>query len=206
MLLEYDEGSNRAVSPSSYDPLRDDEAGTLYVRRILLERAGYSVRTATNAGEALTIFGSSKIDVVVSDHLLPGVMGTEMARQMKLAKPDVPILLLSGVVDLPDGPKHTDRFLGKSEGPSKLLQTIAELLRYRRLRIDDGNYCAQIACDTLTSPTVWHYVICRVGSSEMLSWSQAPTEKAAIAAAKKELGSLNRETAPTKARSQSSAF
>ena len=179
----------------------DDEAGALYVRRILLERAGYGVLTATNAGEALTIFGSSKIDVVVSDHLLPGVTGTEMARQMKLAKPDVPILLLSGVVDLPDGTEHTDRFLGKSEGPSKLLQTIAELLRYRRQRIDDGKYWAEIAsCDT-TSPRVWHYVIYRVGSSEMLSWSQASTGKAAIAAAKKELGSLNGKTAPTKARS-----
>lgn len=179
----------------------DDEAGALYVRSMLLERAGYVVLPATNAAQALNIFGSREIDLVVSDHLLPGVTGTEMASQMKLAKPGVPILLLSGVVDLPDGTEHTDRFLGKSEGPNKLLQTVAELLRYRRLRIDDGDYCAEIACDTLTRPAVWHYVICRVGSAEILSWRQALTEKAAVAAAKKELGSLNRKTAPTKARS-----
>lgn len=177
----------------------DDEAGALHVRSTLLERAGYAVLTATNAAEALAIFGSNKIDAVVSDHLLPGVTGTEMARRMKLAKPRVPILLVSGIIDLPDGTKHTDGFLGKSEGPDKLLQTIAELLRYRRLRIDDGNYCAEIACDTLRSPAVWHYVICRVGSSEILSWSQAETERSAITAARKELGSLNTKVAPAKA-------
>jgi DNA-binding response OmpR family regulator len=75
----------------------------LFLRRTVLERAGYRVFTALNAEEALHIFGSRKISLVISDHLLPGVTGTEMARTMKLAQPRLPILLLSGVADAPAG-------------------------------------------------------------------------------------------------------
>jgi DNA-binding NtrC family response regulator len=171
----------------------DDESGALLIRKSLLEKAGYLVLTAVTARDALEIFSKSKVDLVVSDHLLPGTTGTEMALEMKSAKPAVPILLLSGVLDPPTGREHSDKFVGKAEGPEKLLQAIADLLRYRRFQIDDRNYRAEIACDTLNSPTVWHYIIEQLGSPEIISWSQAPTEEAALAAAKEELNSLNKK-------------
>ena len=169
----------------------DDEAGALLVRKAVLKSAGYKVITALNAGDALAILRSSDIHLVITDHLLPGVTGIEMARQMKSAKPDLPILLLSGVVDPPDGIECVDKFLGKTEGAEKLLETIAGLLRYRRFRVDGGLYWAQIACDTLGSPTVWHYMIYRVGSSEFISCNQSSTQEAAVAGAKDEMVTLN---------------
>jgi len=170
----------------------DDEAGALTIRQKLLERAGYVVLTAMNAADALQIFNSSKkVDLVVSDHLLPGTTGSKMASQMKSAKPAIPVLLISGVEDLPAGTEHADKFLGKTAGPEKLLLAIAELLRYRRFQIDDGIYFAEIACDTLNRPMVWHYLVQRIGSAGIISWSQAPTEEAAMIAAKQELRSLN---------------
>jgi DNA-binding response OmpR family regulator len=177
----------------------DDEAGALLIRKALLEGAGYAVLTALNASEGLKIFKSCKIDAVISDHLLPDVPGTEMARQMKLTKPGVPILLLSGITDLPSGAEHADKFLTKTEGPENLLKELAELLRYRRVHVSDGAYCAEIACDTFASSAVWHCLIQQVGSSEILSWSQSATEKLAVAGAKKQLSSLNmKHRAPTK--------
>lgn len=104
----------------------DDEAVALSVRKSLLERAGYHVLPALNADEALQIFRRNRIDIVVSDHLLPGATGTEMACAMKLAKPEVPILLLTGVVDPPPGTEYVDQFINKAEGPDELLQAIAE--------------------------------------------------------------------------------
>lgn len=171
----------------------DDQASALFIRKTLLERSGYVVVSASNAAEALKIFASREIDLVVSDHLLPGVPGTEMARQMKLAKPGVPILLLSGLAEPPAGTEHTDKFLEKTEGPEALLQTVAELLRYRRFCISEGGYSARIACDTHSALPVWHYVIERESSSEIIRWSQAPTEEDALAAARKELRSLNKQ-------------
>ena len=144
------------------------------------------------AEDALQIFKSGKkVDLVVSDHLLPGTTGSKMASQMKSAKPTIPFLLISGVEDAPAEMGHADKFLGKTAGPEKLLLAIAELLRYRRFQIDDGIYFAEIACDTLNRPVVWHYLVQRVGSARIISWSQAPTEDAAIIAAKEELSSLN---------------
>ena len=105
----------------------DDEAGALCTRKSLLEHAGYSVLAALDPDEALRIFRGNHIDIVVSDHLLPGATGTEMACTMKLAKPEVPILLLTGVVDRPPGAEHVDRFISKAEGPDMLLQAIAEV-------------------------------------------------------------------------------
>ena len=170
----------------------DDEAGALTIRKTLLEGAGYVVLTALNAADALQIFNSSKkVDLVVSDHLLPGTIGSKMASQMKSAKPAIPVLLVSGLEDLPAEIGHADRFLGKTAGPEKLLLAIAELLRYRRFQIDDGIYFAEIACDTLNRPMVWHYLVQRVGSARIISWSQAPTQDAAIIAATEELRSLN---------------
>ncbi len=169
----------------------DDEAGALLVRKAVLKSAGYEVLTALSAGDALAIMRSSDVDLVITDHLLPGVSGIEMARQIKSAKPYLPILLLSGVIEPPDGIECVDKFLGKTEGPEKLLETVAGLLRYRRFRVDGGLYWAQIACDTLGSPTVWHCMIYRVGSSEFISCNQSPTEEEAVAAAKQEMVTLS---------------
>jgi DNA-binding response OmpR family regulator len=105
----------------------DDQAEDLLIRKTLLEQAGYVVLTADNSEGALKIFEANWIDVVVSDHLLRDTKGTEMARLMKLAKPEVPILLLSGVVDSPAGIEHTDKFIEKTEGPEKLLEAITAL-------------------------------------------------------------------------------
>ena len=110
----------------------DDESGALLIRRTILERSGYMVLTATNAEDALKMFGSIHVDLVVSDHLLPGATGTEMARQMKLVKPGVPILLLSGLVDAPAGTEYTDRYIDKGQGPEKLLEAIAAALSRRK--------------------------------------------------------------------------
>lgn len=53
--------------------------------------------------------------------------GTEMERLMKQSKPEVPIVLLSGMVDSPPGLEHTDKFIDKTAGPGKLLEAISAL-------------------------------------------------------------------------------
>ena len=103
----------------------DDEAVALSIRKSLLERAGYYVLPALDADQAFQIFRLNRIDIVVSDHLLPGATGIEMACTMKLAKPEVPILLLTGIVDPPPGTEHVDKFINKAEGPDKLLQDLS---------------------------------------------------------------------------------
>src|SRR5437588_1825105 len=106
----------------------DDEASGLYFRKLILEQHGYCVLTAVSASEGLDIFRASDVDLVVTDHLLGRGTGTKMAAEIRSIKPEVPIIVLSGTSDVPEGLEHADIFLSKTEGPEKLLVEIQTLL------------------------------------------------------------------------------
>jgi two-component system, chemotaxis family, CheB/CheR fusion protein len=110
----------------------DDEHSGLYYRKLILEHAGYTVLSATGVDEALRLFRSNPVDMVVTDHLLGRQVGTAMAREMKRVKPSVPVLLLSGTGSVPEPLVDVDAFLSKNEGPEQLLALIQQLLGAKR--------------------------------------------------------------------------
>ncbi len=111
----------------------DDESHGLMIRRMLLERVGYSVLTAATAREGLALFTHQQVDAVVLDYYLPDVDGARVATAMRLIKPDVPIILFSVQWSLPET-AHTiaDAVLGKGQHPTGLLNLLEQLLRARR--------------------------------------------------------------------------
>ena len=106
----------------------DDETTGLTARRLLLSIAGYTVLTATSCNNALKLFGCNHVDLVITDHLLPDSTGAELASEMKRRKPEVPILLLTGLVELPPGYEDVDLRLTKGMTPPEFLAEIAKLL------------------------------------------------------------------------------
>ena len=75
----------------------DDEENPLMLRKAVLENAGYAVITASSAGQALVVVSSRRIDLVLTDYLMPGASGTELARRIKAGWPSLPVILYSGV-------------------------------------------------------------------------------------------------------------
>jgi PAS domain S-box-containing protein len=125
-----------SISPPYLVLCVDDEPSGLQLRQLILERKGYLVSTASTAPAALALFISRDFDLVVTDHLLGRETGTAMAQQMKRLKPDVPIIVLSGATDSPEGIEIADSFLSKAEGPESLLAKVHELAgRSRRMRV-----------------------------------------------------------------------
>ena len=62
---------------------------------------GYTVVEATSAEEAVRVLERGQsIDVVVTDHLMPGMTGTELARHVQVTRPQLPVLLVSGYAEL----------------------------------------------------------------------------------------------------------
>jgi len=117
----------------------DDEASRLYFRTLILESQGYKVIAGTSAQEGLKLFKANQVDLVITDHLMGRATGTVMAAEMKRLKPGVPIILLSGTTDIPEGMENADVFLPKTEGPEKLLEKVQELLtRDRESSTKDG--------------------------------------------------------------------
>jgi len=107
----------------------DDELVGLQVRKILLERSGYTVLTAPDGPSGLEIFSVEPVEVVVLDYSMPGMHGGEVAARMRQMKPQVPILLLSAYVDLlPEVTSLVNLYMTKGEGAPVLLEKLGSLL------------------------------------------------------------------------------
>ena len=108
----------------------DDELVGLQVRKILLERAGYRVLTASDGPSGLAIFSAEPVEVVVLDYSMPGMHGGEVAVRMRQAKPQVPILLLSAYMGLSaEVTCLVDLYMTKGEGAPVLLEKLGSLLQ-----------------------------------------------------------------------------
>jgi CheY-like chemotaxis protein len=106
----------------------DDDPSAVMIRRLVLVSAGYEVVTATDGNEALRLFNERNVDLVISDHFLRGTTGGEIAAKMKAIKPGIPIVIISGFPERPDGTEHADVFIEKGGPPPAMLAVVAELL------------------------------------------------------------------------------
>jgi two-component system, cell cycle sensor histidine kinase and response regulator CckA len=79
--------------------LVDDHKSGLSARRAVLEEVGYETIGLCCPKEALSLFRKESFDLVVTDYRMPGVTGTDLIRELKDAKPDVPVILLSGYIE-----------------------------------------------------------------------------------------------------------
>jgi CheY-like chemotaxis protein len=104
----------------------DDDAQALKLRTAVLQRGGFEVLSAHDAGDALEKFETHKIDLVLSDHCLKGTTGVEIAKRMKRLNPAVPIVLYSGAPPESMGP--VDCFILKSEEPTAVLERLHSLV------------------------------------------------------------------------------
>ena len=80
--------------------LVDDEELVRLSTADMLNELGYAVIEAGSAEDALEFLRSGKdFDILITDHLMPGMNGTDLARAIRTAKPDVPVLIVSGYAE-----------------------------------------------------------------------------------------------------------
>ena len=113
----------------------DDEENQLAVRKLVLESKGYAVLTAPSGQQALVLLTQHPVDLVLSDHLMPGLTGAELARQIKGQKPELPVILISAVNEIPADAANADLFMSKLDGPIAMCENIAAILA----RAKDGS-------------------------------------------------------------------
>jgi CheY-like chemotaxis protein len=106
----------------------DDEQIPRELRRLILVRQGYEVITASSGSEAVELLRTGGIDLVLSDQMMPGMTGTELAKVVRSEWPKLPFLLVSGVNEIPIGAELADRFVSKVAGPEVLFVNIREVL------------------------------------------------------------------------------
>jgi DNA-binding response OmpR family regulator len=106
----------------------DDHRVTLESLCLILEHNGYRCLTASNAEEALQLFASEKVDLVLMDYGLPDHDGGRLAEELKKGSGSIPIVMISGAGDLHQKPLAVDILFAKPTDPALLLRTIADLL------------------------------------------------------------------------------
>jgi CheY-like chemotaxis protein len=96
---------------------------------LYLQQHGYSVVSAFAAEEGLQLFATQPISAVILDYAMPELDGTAVSALMKRMKPEVPIILFTGVSELPtEVLAKVDGFMVKGKPPSDMLQIIDRLL------------------------------------------------------------------------------
>ena len=109
--------------------LVDDDQGARDSIKLLLNIDRHNVVEAKNGQEALELFHQSILDLVIIDYFMPQMEGREVAAQIKLSAPYLPILMITAYMEkLVDIDNPVDALLPKPFGIAELRQVIGRLL------------------------------------------------------------------------------
>jgi DNA-binding NtrC family response regulator len=112
----------------------EDNETVVGVVREILERNGYTVLVARTSGETFRINGQHEgiIHLMITDVVMPGMNGRELAERMRSARPSMKVLYMSGYIKDPlggnGGLDEDVHFLQKPFTPDALLKKVREAL------------------------------------------------------------------------------
>jgi CheY-like chemotaxis protein len=112
----------------------EDEDAVRNLAKRILERAGYTVLTAANGGEALVICGRQQgsVGLVLTDVVMPGMNGKDLVDRLASLYPNLRVLYMSGYTD--DAIVHRGvlapgtHFIGKPFNAADLTRMVREVL------------------------------------------------------------------------------
>jgi CheY-like chemotaxis protein len=113
--------------------LLDDNAIQAATRQTILRRAGYFVIAALNPVRTLEQFQCTEFPVeimaVITDHIMPGMNGSQFVRELRKIQPDLPVIVISGLEEAEyEYAGLNVRFLLKPLAPDLLLANLHTLL------------------------------------------------------------------------------
>ncbi|MDY3918659.1 MAG: response regulator transcription factor [Candidatus Limivivens sp.] len=115
----------------------DDDKHTRMLLRAILENENYTVTTANDGEEALSVLDQEHIDLVVLDIMMPKIDGYEFTKTIRAGNSTLPILMVTAK-QLPEDEKQgflvgTDDYITKPIDEEKLLLRIKALLRRAKI-------------------------------------------------------------------------
>ena len=132
-----------AIEPAAVPPPRtagggesvlvvEDNQAVRRMMAVTLEREGYQVETAANGDEALALVrGGRPYDMLITDLVMPGMSGRDVADAVSRLSPTTEIVFVSGYVDDPASSASFVNFLQKPFTPSALAAKVRDVLDAR---------------------------------------------------------------------------
>lgn len=120
----------------------DDEKNILRIIAASLKAEGYQVETARSAEEAISKFADGHhLDLVISDHRLPGMSGTDLLSHIRSKDPDMPFLVLTAYGSIEKAveamKKGAYSYVTKPVNMDSLVVLVREAVEKRRLLIEN---------------------------------------------------------------------
>jgi PAS domain S-box-containing protein len=106
----------------------DDDDLVLINTAGMLADMGHIVIQTHSAREAIKILGTQRVDLVVTDYAMPGMTGADLVRAMRGGWPKLPVLMVSGYAELPEGAGKGIPRLAKPFRQTELAAAIAEVM------------------------------------------------------------------------------
>ena len=92
----------------------DDDSLVLMNTMLMLEELGHSAVRAQSAEEALLLLEQGPLpDILITDHVMPQMTGAELARQIAVLYPNLPVIVATGYAELSGGAKPGTTRLAK---------------------------------------------------------------------------------------------
>ena len=111
----------------------DDDALVLANTRAMLEDLGHTVIVAYSGEQALEqLERTSAVDLVITDHAMPKMTGSDLAKKISARRPGMPIILATGYAELPTGADAGLPRLSKPYRQDALADAVASAVRTRR--------------------------------------------------------------------------
>jgi CheY-like chemotaxis protein len=111
--------------------VEDDPALRRYLE-VVLQRAGYDVMSAGDGLEGMKVLLAARVDVIVTDALMPNLDGYELCRFVRNSQhlAHLPIILLSALdpKNTTDESEQVNAFLAKPISPDDLLACISQVI------------------------------------------------------------------------------
>lgn len=113
--------------------LIDDNAVQASTRQAILRRAGHNAIAVLNPQRALEQFQNgefaAQINLVITDHIMPGMNGSEFVRQLRQTHPNLPVIVISGLEEAEAEYEGLNVFFRlKPVAPAYLLSSVHDLV------------------------------------------------------------------------------
>lgn len=144
----------------------DDEIDLLKPHILFLEQKGYEITTVNSGVDAIEKVEENNFDVIFLDEMMPGMTGLETLQQIKMMKPQVPVVMITKseeehIMDDAIGGKIAD-YLIKPINPNQILLSVKKILQNKQLITEKTNLSYRqdfmnisMACDDASTYQEW---------------------------------------------------
>ncbi len=156
----------------------DDEIDLLKPHILFLEQRGYEISTVNSGVDAIEMVEKFNYDVIFLDEMMPGMTGLETLQQIKMLKPQVPVVMITKseeehIMDDAIGGKIAD-YLIKPINPNQILLSVKKILQNKQLITEKTNLSYRqdfmnisTACDEASTHQEWTDIYKRLTYWEM---------------------------------------